>query len=196
MSPLARNQKIAKAAAPHPPLRALRSSPPRHPRSGKRCTWHGGLARLRARSWVAERCSASSPFSPSPFHIWLRSNRVQSQLDGDTEAALSIKGVELLTIALSMTRSFRIHAVSAIFGDFPALRNRSWKLRIDGFRRSPTSVAMYKISRTSPRPPQIERFPLNRPLSRLNGATPTKAAIFFRSRLPSSGKRASVVPII
>jgi hypothetical protein len=49
---------------------ALKSAAPSP--SGKRCAGHGGLARLRARSWVAELCSASNPFSPSPFHNRLR----------------------------------------------------------------------------------------------------------------------------
>lgn len=45
-------------------------------------------------------------------------------------------------------------------------------------------VAMYKTLRTSERPPQIWRFPCNRPLSQLKGATPTKAATFLRSIVP------------
>ena len=40
------------------------------------------------------------------------------------------------------------------------------------------------------RPPQTVRLPLSVPLSRLNGATPTRAAIFLRSRVPSSGSSA------
>jgi hypothetical protein len=36
---------------------------------------------------------------------------------------------------------------------------------------------MYSVLRTCVRPPQIDRLPLNVPESRLNGATPTRAAI-------------------
>src|ERR687886_2240405 len=43
------------------------------------------------------------------------------------------------------------------------------------------------------RPPQMTRLPCARPLSRLNGATPTSAAMARWSRWPSSGSRASRV---
>ena len=50
---------------------------------------------------------------------------------------------------------------------------------------------MYSAARTCARPPQHLREPLNLPLSRLSGATPTIAAACRRSREPSSGRSAS-----
>jgi len=44
-----------------------------------------------------------------------------------------------------------------------------------------------------PRPPQMHRLPRYFPLSRLKGATPTKAAIRFRLSAPSSGNPATRV---
>ena len=46
---------------------------------------------------------------------------------------------------------------------------------------------MYKTARTVPRPPQMQRRPRCMPLSRLSGATPTRAASCFLPRVPSSG---------
>lgn len=59
--------------------------------------------------------------------------------------------------------------------------------------RVATKVAMYKAARTLARPPHILRLPRMSPLSRLNGARPTKAAMFRRSRLPSSERSAMSV---
>ena len=61
-------------------------------------------------------------------------------------------------------------------------------------------VGMYRAVRTLARPPMTMRRPRKQPLSRLIGATPTKAAILRRSRLPSSGSsaikvRAEVLPM-
>ena len=56
-----------------------------------------------------------------------------------------------------------------------------------------TKAPMYSTARTRARPPQVVRLPLWRPLSRLNGATPTRAAICFRPREPRSGRPASNV---
>lgn len=49
------------------------------------------------------------------------------------------------------------------------------------------SVAMYRARRTCALPPQIMRLPRSLPESRLNGATPTRAAIWRPSSIPSSG---------
>ena len=51
-------------------------------------------------------------------------------------------------------------------------------------------AAMYSAALTSALPPKIVRFPRYLPLSRLNGARPAKALIFFRLSCPSSGSRA------
>ena len=51
-------------------------------------------------------------------------------------------------------------------------------------------TAIYRAHLTWARPPQIVLRPRNDPLSRLNGATPTRAAIWRRLRLPSSGRDA------
>src|SRR5690606_23792853 len=47
--------------------------------------------------------------------------------------------------------------------------------------------------RTDLRPPQIDRLPDHRPLSRLKGASPTKALISCRLSCPSSGSSATSV---
>src|SRR5579883_1549319 len=52
---------------------------------------------------------------------------------------------------------------------------------------------MYRADRTPARPPAIARAPDHRPLSRATGATPTRAAIRFRDRVPSSGSSVSRV---
>ena len=57
-----------------------------------------------------------------------------------------------------------------------------------GLKRVATKVAMYKAERTGALPPETERLPRNRPLSRLWGATPTSEAISLRFKRPSSGR--------
>src|SRR4051794_1398493 len=52
---------------------------------------------------------------------------------------------------------------------------------------------MYRQARNAARPAQIVRFPRSLPLSRLNGATPTRAAACRRVREPSSGSCAGVL---
>src|SRR3954451_15221940 len=52
---------------------------------------------------------------------------------------------------------------------------------------------MYRHARNAAPPPQIARLPRILPLSRLNGATPTRAAAWRRVREPSSGSSASSV---
>ena len=52
---------------------------------------------------------------------------------------------------------------------------------------------MYRAERTAVLPPHTERLPRNAPLSRFNGATPTRAATWPRFRLPSSGRCVSSV---
>jgi hypothetical protein len=49
-------------------------------------------------------------------------------------------------------------------------------------------VAIYKTQRTSARPPFVLRLPRLLPLSLLNGAVPTRAAICLRLQTPSSGR--------
>jgi hypothetical protein len=49
---------------------------------------------------------------------------------------------------------------------------------------------MYSVARSALRPPHMLRLPRNVPLSRLKGATPTKAAICLRLSSPSSGSSA------
>ena len=55
------------------------------------------------------------------------------------------------------------------------------------------SAAMYRTRRTSLLPPHTVRLPRSVPLSRLNGATPTRDAICLRLSWPSSGSLASKV---
>ena len=48
----------------------------------------------------------------------------------------------------------------------------------------PLTVAIESMARTPPLPPQMWRPPVRCPLSRLSGATPTRAAIWRRSSVP------------
>ena len=64
-----------------------------------------------------------------------------------------------------------------------------------GLRLIATREHMYRTARTGDRPPQIIRRPRSLPLSRLNGATPTSAAIFLRLSVPSSGNSANSVAV-
>ena len=50
---------------------------------------------------------------------------------------------------------------------------------------------MYKTFLTELLPPLTRRLPRRWPLSSLKGATPTRAAILFRSRVPNSGNSAN-----
>src|SRR5712672_3174536 len=59
-----------------------------------------------------------------------------------------------------------------------------------GLARLATRAAIKSAVRTVGRPPAMERRPRIVPLSRLIGATPTRAAILRRSRRPSSGNSA------
>jgi hypothetical protein len=51
-------------------------------------------------------------------------------------------------------------------------------------------VPIHNAARPRARPPQLMRRPRKRPLSQLSGATPTRAAICWRFRRPSSGSSA------
>ncbi len=55
---------------------------------------------------------------------------------------------------------------------------------------------MYKTQRTEARPPKMRRLPLLWPLSLLMGARPTRAAIFWRFKVPSSGRSANKVKVV
>ena len=50
---------------------------------------------------------------------------------------------------------------------------------------------MYKARRTVPRPPRMARYPRCRPLSRDQGARPTREVKHLPSPWPSSGKSAA-----
>ena len=65
-----------------------------------------------------------------------------------------------------------------------------------GLRRIAVRVAMNRTRRTEPRPPRIMRRPRSVPLSRLNGARPTRAAMRRRSNRPSSGSSAISVKAV
>ena len=55
------------------------------------------------------------------------------------------------------------------------------------------SIAIYKTVLIGALPPLIRRLPLDKPLSRLNGAKPTNALIFLLESCPSSGSSPSKV---
>src|SRR3712207_5698042 len=52
---------------------------------------------------------------------------------------------------------------------------------------------MYKVARTWARPTQVVRVPRRVPLSRLKGATPTRAARRWRLSVPNSGRSSTSV---
>ncbi len=56
--------------------------------------------------------------------------------------------------------------------------------------RRPATTDMHNTDRRWARPPQMRLRPCDLPLSLLKGATPTRAAICLRFRLPSSGSSA------
>ena len=68
-------------------------------------------------------------------------------------------------------------AVKATLAGLPFSTNRRWKAAMALSPRVAAKVAMYRTERTSARPPHIIRRPRWKPLSRLNGANPTSAAI-------------------
>ena len=82
----------------------------------------------------------------------------------------------------------RMQAVRASFLGFPAASSRWWKSRMTGLKRLATNALMYRGARTRARPPQTVRLPRRVPLSRLKGATLTRAATCRRSSVPSSGR--------
>ena len=81
-------------------------------------------------------------------------------------------------------------AVRATLPGCPVVRRRWEKLAITGLKRVVVRMAMDRTRRIEARPPRILRRPRNVPRSRLTGARPTKAAIWRRSRRPSSGSSA------
>ena len=95
-----------------------------------------------------------------------------------------------------MVISLRIDAVKATLAGFPFSTNRLWNEAIELLPRTADKVAIYRTERTSARPPQIMRYPRWKPLSRLNGAKPAKAAISRRFNRPNSGKYDSNVNIV
>ncbi len=88
---------------------------------------------------------------------------------------LGFQGPPCLSIAFRMVSSLRMQAVMASFFGLPIAKSRWWKPLVTGLWRLPTNIPMYKSARTRARSPQIARLPLRVPLSRLKGATPTKA---------------------
>ena len=61
------------------------------------------------------------------------------------------------------------------------------KKRMIRFHRTAETVPVYRMGRISSLPPQIRRFPLNFPQSRLIGETPTGAKIFMSLIVPNLG---------
>ena len=87
------------------------------------------------------------------------------------------QGVFVLSMVLRMTSSFRMQAVITTLKGLPAASRRAAKRVITGLKVRAVSAAMYKVQRTEARPPRIERLPRLLPLSRLKGASPTRALI-------------------
>jgi hypothetical protein len=89
----------------------------------------------------ARSALSASPLPPTnslyllqhPFidSLWGESNRVESQLETAPTIGVTFpaQGSSFLSMALRITISFRMQAVSAIFGDFPARRKRWWNSR-------------------------------------------------------------------
>ncbi len=109
------------------------------------------------------------------------------------QAAGAVHGVLVRIRALTIVSRLCIQAVSATFFGFPAATSRVEKARITTLRRAATSAPMSSPARPGARPPQTRRRPHKVPLSRANGATPTRAAICWRVRRPSSGRWATRV---
>jgi hypothetical protein len=98
------------------------------------------------------------------------------------------QAVPVRSMALSVTTSSRMQAVSASLEGFPARRSRSWKAAIGGLApRAAATAAMYRQARKVALPPPTVRLPRILPLPRPNGATPARAAAWRRVREPSKG---------
>jgi hypothetical protein len=78
----------------------------------------------------------------------------------------------------------------------PACSRRRAKARMIGLQRRAVSAAMYSALRTEMRPHQMDHFPRSFPLSRLYGASPTRAEISRRLSRPSSGSSATSVALL
>jgi hypothetical protein len=96
-------------------------------------------------------------------------------------------------MASSTVRSLRATATSATSFGLPAAMRRSRKALRAALRRAATMAPMNGAARTVARPPPMKLFPLHCPDWRVHGASPTRAAIWRRPSVPSSGGSASRV---
>ena len=96
-------------------------------------------------------------------------------------------------MAFRLVNSLRMQAVRATFAAFPAARKRSSKALSIGLSRAATRALLDSVARTGTRPPPIARLPRSVPRSRVNGATPTKAASRWRLNVPNSGRSTNSV---
>ena len=92
-----------------------------------------------------------------------------------------------------MVRSLRATAMMATILGFPFATRRSKKAFRTGLCRLATMAPMKRAVRTAVRPPPMKLLPRHWPDWRVNGARPASAAIFLRSRVPSSGSSAMSV---
>src|SRR5438128_11427876 len=97
------------------------------------------------------------------------------------------------TMAFMMVNSVCMQAVRATFLALPAANRRSYKALITGWWRVAPSAPIDNTARTSARPPYTVRRPRRVPLSRLQGATPLKAASGWVPRGPHAGTWPSIV---
>jgi hypothetical protein len=99
-------------------------------------------------------------------------------------------------MALRVATGSRTQAVSASLAGSPAARRRRWKPAIAGsLPRAAATAATWRHARSAARPPRMARLPrIVPPLSRLNGATPTRAAAWRRAGQPLPGPPDRALP--
>ena len=106
------------------------------------------------------------------------------------QAFLSCHGDLSRKIALRMVRSFRATAMMATSLGLPAATSLSRNSLSVGLKREATMAPMNRTRRTLARPPPMKLLPRHWPDCRVQGASPTRAAICRRSSDPSSGSSA------
>ena len=141
--------------------------------------------------------TAGSPLSSQPLYFRTGDTGEPTGLTVDFVATASaILGLRVEWLQLPYAGlppallSRKIDVAAAQFSPTP---ENLKAINVISLYRTATSVLMYKAARTWARPPHVVRVPRRVPLSRLNGATPTRAAMRWRLKAPNSGRSSTSV---
>ena len=121
-----------------------------------------------------------------PSSIRIRSQACCGILRTCGHSACGTHGVSLRATALNWSRILRITATTAEFPGFPRRRRRSQNRSTSLSWRMTAHADIHSLRRTSPRPPLIARCPRFLPLTRDQGASPTREVKALLSKWPSS----------